>query len=139
MIERLRNLRFWPRFALYHSVMVVTGLMYVSSTLSWLSLILGSVMLGSAAAATFHNFRPYCFVWSRKKAFGIRLLHGIVTLLTIYLCLWGRFLEYGSLVGDEVSWVERMSGFMLAGVGFIIAGILLGKGRFEPHPAAVAG
>lgn len=137
-IDRIRHLRFWPRFALFHGGMILLGVAYVWSTISWLSLILGSVMIGAAAAATFHSFRPYCYGWSRFRAFNMRLLNGVLTLLVIYLCLWGRFLEYGALVSDEVSWGERISGFLLAGFGFIIAGIVLGKGRFEPDPMVLA-
>jgi len=138
LIERIRCLRFWPRVILFHSTMILAGLAYVASTKGWLSLILGSLMIGAAAAATFHSWRPYCYGWTRMKAFGIRLAHGTATLLVIYLCLWGRFLEYGALVGESISWAERLSGFFLAGFGFLLAGIFLGKGRFEPDPIVLA-
>lgn len=134
LIEKMRHLRFWQRFLMFHGAMILTGVLYVSSTVSWLSLMLGSLMIGAAAASTFHGFSPYSFAWSWQKAFGIRLMNGALTLFVIYICLWGRFLEYGALMEDHISWAERISGFLLAGMGFIIAGIMLGKGRFEPYP-----
>jgi len=132
LIDKIRHLRFWPRFMIFHGVMILTGVLYVISTVSWPSLILGSLMIGAAAASTFHGFRPYCMAWSWKKTFGMRFMNGALTLVVIYICLWGRFLEYGALMEGHISWAERISGFLLAGMGFIIAGIILGKGRFEP-------
>jgi hypothetical protein len=112
--------------------MILTGILYVISTVSWLSLILGSLMIGAAAASTFHGFRPYSNAWSWQKTFAMRLMNGALTLVVIYMCLWGRFLEYGALMEDNISWAERASGFLLAAMGFIIAGIILGKGQFQP-------
>lgn len=134
LIEKIRRLRFWPRFLIFHGAMILTGALFVLSTVSWISLILGSLMIGAAAASTFHHFRPYSIAWSWLKTFGMRLMNGTLTLGVIYVCLWGRFLEYGSLMQDHISWVERISGFVVAAMGFILAGIILGKGRFEPNP-----
>lgn len=133
-IGKIRHLRFWPRVIIFHGAMILAGVLFVLSTVSWLSLVLGSLMIGAAAASTFHHFRPYSLAWSWMKTFGARLMNGTLTLGVIYLCLWGRFLEYGALMQDHISWAERISGFVVAAMGFILAGIILGKGRFEADP-----
>ena len=132
LIDKIRHLRFWPRILMFHGALIVMAIAYSWSAKGWSGMVLGSLLVGAVTASTFHHFRPYTVAWSRFKISCVRFANGLIGLAIFYVCLWGKYLEYGSLIGDEITWGQRIGGITLAGLGYILAGIFLGKGRFEP-------
>lgn len=131
-IDNVTSLGLWPRLLAFHAGMMMLGVLYALTEPGFVSVIAGSMMVGMSAAGMFHHFRPFSITWAWWKSLAIKLTHGVAILLVLYVALWGKFLGYGSFVSEDMTWAARVAGFMLAGFGFVVAGVVLGKGRFEP-------
>lgn len=138
-IDKIRHLRFWPRILMFYGALLALAVMYSLDPEGWSGLVMGSLIMGSVVASTFHHYRPYSELWGKLKTSFFLTVNGLVGISIFYICLWGKYLEYGSLVSDEITWIQRIAGIFLAGFGYLIAGIFLGKGRFKPDISVVRG